>query len=310
MSPSLCRTIPTVRSLGTGEWNKDKTKTTLLLHSHTTIDCCSTTSTNSTVESEVESYDFSAGWSEEDMAAVADYWKLSDKYQKALYELGYRLRDVPHPKNCAVEVVRFLLAKFGKVEAAETMFRDSLRWREKVGADTIVQHPPPQEIIDNIPGAILKGADRDGDPIFLDRVVSCDSLGLLNKYGTDMMVHHAVWIRESVAQGAWLEEWEKRKGKPVRQVTIVSDMEGLSRRHVHRKVLKLFGEIMRLDQDNYPEGAKRYVVSRLSCIMIVAVHHLVRLTFALFHPCCVTQNHSDSGSRNISIGIFPRSTIL
>lgn len=244
-----------VRSLGSGAWNKDKA---LLLHSkNSTLDCGSTASTNSTTESEMDVYDLATGWSEEDMAAVVDYWTLSPQNQEALYELGYRLRDIQHPKNCAREVVHFLLAKYGKVDAAEDMFRDSIRWREKVGADTIADHPPPQELIDSIPGAVLKGADRDGDPIFLDRVVSCDTLGLLDKYGTDMMVHHAVWIREAVAQGAWLPEWEERKGKPVRQATIISDMEGLSRRHLHRRVIKLFGEIMRLDQDNYPEGAKR-----------------------------------------------------
>ena len=235
----------------------------LLLRSNSTsstvADCCSTTNTSSTAESDMTEVNV-PGWSEQEIEAVADYWDLSDEYKKALYELGYRLRDINHPRNCAEEVAFFLMTTYGKVEKTETMFRDCIRWREKVGADTIIQNPPPQEVIDSIPGAILKGEDLEGDPIFLDRFLSCDIMGLSKKYNVDTLVHHAVWIREAGSQGAWREDWEKRKGKKLRQITVIYDVEGLSRKFLtHKKGIQAYGEVMRLDQDYYPESFKRYV---------------------------------------------------
>ena len=265
MLPPLHGVVSVGRSLVSGRWDDEEEKALMLPFKKTSsvVDCCCTTHTSSTAENETTEVDDLTslpGWSEQEIVDVAEYWNLSDEYKKGLYDLGYRLRDINHDKNCAEDVAFFLMNTFGKVDKAETMFRECIRWRQKVGADTIVQNPPPQEVIDNIPCAILKGLDREGDPIFLDRFLSCDIMSLLNKYGVDTLVHHAVWIREAVSQGSWREDWENRRGKTFRQITVICDVEGLSRKLLmHRKGIHVHGEILRLDQNYYPGSFKRYV---------------------------------------------------
>lgn len=319
MSPPQCGVTSVGRSLGSGIWDEDE-KVLLLPFKSTSsaaVDCCSTTThTSSTAESEMTEVDDLTslpGWSEQEIADVAEYWNFSDEYKKGFYELGYRLRDINHDRNCAEEVAFFLVTTFGKVDKAEVMFRDCIKWREKVGADTIIQNPPPQEVIDSIPGAILKGLDREGDPIFLDRFLSSDLLSLLDKYGLDTLVHHAVWIREAGSQGAWVDEWKKRKGRRLRQITVIYDVEGLSRKLLmHRNGIHAYAQLLRLDQDYYPESFKRYVccLRAEKCICSVLTHSIVHV-FVLLHlifTLCVLQSHTDSYSRLFSLCFCPHST--
>ena len=198
-------------------------------------------------------------WDKRSVALVVERRNLSEDNLKALLNLRVRMQDIEHPMNCAKDVARFLIARSGNVDAAEAMFRKSMAWREKVGADTILQHPPPQPIIDNVPGALMEGCDKDGDPIFIERFISADAFGILNHYGKDALMHHAIWLREFVAKGQWIQDYERKHEKSPGRITVIVDLEGLSRRHAHRNVIQAFGEVARLDQDNYPEGAKRYV---------------------------------------------------
>ena len=197
------------------------------------------------------------GWNDESINFEVNRRGLSETCREALVELRTRLKDIRHPMNCAKDVVRFLIARAENVEAAEAMFRKSIAWREMVGADTVTQNPPPQPIIDNVPGAIIEGCDKDGDPIFVERFISCDSLGIIERYGKEALIHHAIWIRESILSGEWNRAYKEKHGRFADRITVIVDMKDLSHTHMHRKVIQVFGEVSRLDQDNYPEGAKR-----------------------------------------------------
>lgn len=197
------------------------------------------------------------GWDEESIEYEINRRRLDEKYREALVELRTRLKDIRHPMNCAKDVVRFLIARSGNADAAEAMFRKSMAWRESVGADTVTQNPPPQPVIDNVPGAIIEGCDKEGDPIFVERFISCDSLGIIERYGQEALIHHAIWIRESVLSGEWNQAYKEEHGRFADRITVIVDMKDLSQSHMHRKVIQVFGEVSRLDQDNYPEGAKR-----------------------------------------------------
>jgi hypothetical protein len=193
---------------------------------------------------------------------VAALWELSEDEQNELVDLQKRLHDVQSPLNHWRELVRFLRARPGNITAAETMFRQMVKWRTVHQVDDILStYTPPSEMIRYYPGALLEGFDREGDPIFVSRLGVTDGVGLLQRYGKDEMIRHAIWIRELVVQK--VKEMEEKRGRPVRRICLVEDLHGLSlKTHGHRALLSVYGEIMRLDQDNYPETAKKLLIVR------------------------------------------------
>ena len=202
----------------------------------------------------------SSDWT--DMDHVIKLWKLKDSQVQDMLKLKVKLTDIQHRKNTASDVVRFYLSSGGNLHTAERKFRNMIQWRKKHKVDELMAsgYRPPQPMIDNIPGAVLEQCDREGNPIFIDRSTSADMIGLIDRYGAEELVKHAIWLRESMVEGDWIQEFEARYGRPIQRIVIISDLQGLNRhQHLNRRCLSVFGQIMRLDQDNYPEVSKRII---------------------------------------------------
>jgi len=202
-------------------------------------------------------------WSDEEVRRIADLWELTQSGRGRLGELGDRLRDVRHHFNTPNKAVRYLLAKNHNVDAAESMFRDMIRWRRDSGADSFLdEHVLHSDFVDHYPCGILEARDRHGDPIFLSRTGATDGAGFLERHGRDEMIKFSIYMRESILR--WIDE---EYGRPFRQLVIVEDLDGLCRRkHMSGQLLLTFGEIMRLDQDNYAESAKVIILIRTPSI--------------------------------------------
>ena len=199
-------------------------------------------------------------WSKEEVKKVSNLWNLTAKEEEHLVELGERLTDIDHHMNAPYNVVRFMEARSRSVHAAEKMFRNMIQWRLENNVDTILQdYEPPRLIKDYIPGAILKGYDLDGDPVYTERIGSADTPEMVRRFGPEHMIKHAIWIRETISRGEWLKDYERKNGRPVRQILVVEDLKGLSSAHLDRHLLAVFKAITRLDQDNYPEAAKTII---------------------------------------------------
>jgi hypothetical protein len=220
-------------------------------------------------------------WSPEAISEVVKHWELTEKEQTDFLTLRDQLlKDDTiengaaaaaaelvrnHPKTRPSEVVRFLRARSGKVDVAESMFRAMIAWRIENNVDSILQdYQPDQKMLDYYPGAILQGLDKEGDPVYVGRIGVTDSVGILRQYGREEMIRHAIWMRELVSTGEWMNTYEQEQARPVRRITLIEDLGGLSvMSHMNnRAVSSVYGEIMRLDQDNYPETAKKLIVIR------------------------------------------------
>jgi hypothetical protein len=233
-------------------------------------------------------------WTPEAISEVVKHWKLTELEQSDLLTLRDQLGkdDDPeksndatgayelvksHPKNRPSEVVRFLRARPGKVDVAESMFRAMIAWRIENSVDTILQdYKPDQKMLDYYPGAILQGLDRQGDPVYVGRIGATDGAGIFQRYGKEEMIRHAIWMRELVSTGEWIPRYEQEQTRPVRRITLIEDLEGLSVMSMinNRALLSVYGEIMRLDQDNYPETAKKLLIIRAPTIF--------RMVWAIF----------------------------
>lgn len=212
--------------------------------------------------------DTTSVWDEVNVESVCRLWDLSSDEKASFLELKDRVDDVDYPlRNNPSHLVRFLKARPGNLDAAEEMFRKMVEWRLKNRADQILEEfKPSDELMKYYPGAVLIGVDREEDPIFVSRMGATDAAGMLNKYGQEYMVKHAIWLRECVTTGKWIQDYEKKYNKPVKRVTIIEDLHGLGMAHANRQLISLYGEIMRLDQDNYPESAKKLIIIRTPAV--------------------------------------------
>lgn len=203
-----------------------------------------------------------SGWSKDSLEQTIDLWKLDDDEQERLVSLGQRLKDIRYHKNNPDDVLRFLRAKSGDIAAAEQMFRASIAWRHAARVDAALEVPPPQELIDSIPGSIIKGTDRDGDPVFVSRLGAFDAIRAFKRFGREAIVQHCIWIRELASRGEWRAKREAEMGRPMKQVLIIEDLQGLQLSKIisSPQMLSMYGEMMRIDQENYPDASKKIII--------------------------------------------------
>lgn len=204
-------------------------------------------------------------WTDEAFEATVKQWNLNEKQAADLKLLGERLQDIDHFKNSPGDVVRFYKASGYHVKAAEKSFRKMISWRVDNNIDSILDDfKPDTKFLDLFPGAILKHRDKDGDAIFVGRSGALDSIGLHKAYGHTYHLDYTAWIRELATRGEWIEGYEKEQGRRPTQVTVIDDAHNLPLMKIIRNgaVLRTFGDCMRLDQDYYPEMAKRIIVIR------------------------------------------------
>jgi hypothetical protein len=200
-------------------------------------------------------------WSSESVDRTVEIWGLSYSERRNLIDLGHRLQDLrDNSKNNPADVVRFLLANSGDLTCAERKFRDMILWRKQNNVDYILlSYHPPKQLVDHYPGAVLRGMDNAGDPIFLSRLGVTDAAGMLQRFGRREMINHAIWLWELLCTGLWMQEYQNVHNKPVKQALVLEDVHEIQLLQIvcNRPLLSLYAEIMRLDQDNYPEAAKK-----------------------------------------------------
>ena len=218
-------------------------------------------------------------WSKGAIEFTSTLWDLSDEEIDQFMELKDRIKDIDHWKNQPMEVVRFLRARPGDVTAAEKMFRKMIQWRKDNDVESILEtYTPPQVLLDLYPGAMLDGCDKEGDPIYLERMGVTDGPGLIAKVGAAEMIRHGIWLREMISKGEWIQIYRETQGKPVKRITIIEDLHGLSRRMLFGGTVGVYNELMRLDQDNYCESAKRLIIIRAPWIF-TAIWNIVKYFF-------------------------------
>lgn len=204
-------------------------------------------------------------WSSARVEKTIQLWKLTQEQQAKLMELKRRVSDIDHWKNDPHELVRFLLEKRGNVDRAESLFRRVYQWRMENNIDTIVKDYKVSPLFNYFPIATLQGVDHDGDPIHLERPGAADCVALCQRLSAQDIYQMTVCMREidtDPHQSPWYEEYEKQQGHPMKQFTIVVDLEGLSRNHMRPYMVPIFGRCLLLSQNQYPYFAKKIILLR------------------------------------------------
>lgn len=203
-----------------------------------------------------------ARWSLKNLQYIRTLWSLSDEQYQELSLMKDKLADIDHFKNNPYEVTRFVTGPQG-FDHAERLFRECIAWRIENNVDEMLEtYKPPQILLDYLPSAILAGTDKEGDPIYLERGGAMDGPGFLTRYGREKLMKHIIWSRELASRGRWIEEYERKMGRPPTRLTIIYDMQGLNSRHMKAGVLPFLTESMRITQQRYNGLAKKMIIIR------------------------------------------------
>ena len=199
-------------------------------------------------------------WNDESVAMVAGWWQLKEGQVTKLWQLHDRLTDVTHWKNQPNEVVRYLRdAKFN-VKDAEAKFRRMIQWRIDEKVDEIIHdYQPPHPLMEEfIPTTVLEAVDKQGDPLWVERVGAADSWGLFKRFGQADLIRYAVYIREVCIRGAWAEDFQRRSnGKPPMRATAIIDLGGMTWDHCRPALLPLLKEGLQIIQEYYVGFGKK-----------------------------------------------------
>lgn len=196
-------------------------------------------------------------WTEENFQEMAGLWELTEEDQNKLRQLQQRIADIDHWKNDPFEVIRYYKEYKGNLPKVEKMFRHMIRWREEHNMEVFLDnYGEPDPLFHQMPIVMLDSTDRDGDPIYVDRMGVADSWSLLKHFGTDAMTDYILFIRELNNSRAFWKPYEDRVGHRVRNFTVITDLHGLSSGHMRPGLLPLLQRTARVSQDCYAGWGK------------------------------------------------------
>lgn len=211
-------------------------------------------------------------WRFGNMKACEDLWDLTPEERVKLQNLKLKLFNIDHPKNNPNEVIRCLKEYKGNEQACEKAFRKMIDWRNETNADKLLEEYSPPSLYNYFPAGIIKGVDLDGDPIHIERTGAADSVGLLKRYGKEEMIKYAIWLREIQSNGEWHKEYELQQGHPVKEFTVIMDMDGLSMNQLNPNLVSIGQEVARIVQEYYPGYVKRFIFIRCPPIFHFALN--------------------------------------
>lgn len=204
-------------------------------------------------------------WSSSSLEMVCGIWELdADEAIPNLLKLKDRLLDLKdYHLNDPLELARCYVDANSRLEAAEEKFRNTVAWRRQEGIDDLLSDFQPASAMEEYyPSCFLEGYDREGHPIWIDRVGSGDPWPVYSTYGHVPFRNYVLRNREMALRGEYARHYERQHGHPPARITVIMDMEGLCRRHLNAGLIAPLEEGIRNLQDHYGSMAKRIIVAK------------------------------------------------
>lgn len=198
-------------------------------------------------------------WSDANYQETMQNWNATLQEEAQVRELQRRLADINHWKNNPADLMRVLRDSKRNVDVAEQRFRKTIAWRLQEDIDHICDtYRPPKLMLDYFGTTVLapQYTDKDGDPLFIQRVGTSDSWGLYQRFGGAAMISYLNWIREVATRGEYRATYTQLHGRSPTRLTVIVDLEGLNRGHMKPALLPLFRDIMRVIQGKRQDAGR------------------------------------------------------
>ncbi|ODN04854.1 SEC14-like protein 2 [Orchesella cincta] len=198
---------------------------------------------------------------------------LTENEKIALSQFKERLKDLELENKGLMEdrrLINWLRARDLKLDAAETMFRKHLDWRQEFNIDTILKHG-----FNNIPEAALKvlpadivGVDKYGNPILAVFAGGLEIKKTIQKYGKRTSLDVLHFYLEAAIEDIRVKSTDPNV---FRKADYILDMEGLRYKDCFSsEVLDVFITALKEVEANYPEALnKAYILNAPSIFPIL-----------------------------------------
>ncbi|XP_063769455.1 SEC14-like protein 2 isoform X2 [Pseudophryne corroboree] len=202
---------------------------------------------------------------------------LSPKQEEALVKFRENVKDLKPKLPPFLQddyfLLRWLRARCFNLQKSESMLRKHMEVRKHMDADNVLEKWQPPEVVQKYLSGGLCGFDREGSPIWYDVIGPLDPKGLLFSASKQDLMKTKVRDCERMQQECRMQS--EKLGRKVEEVVMIYDVEGLGLKHLWKPAVDLYGEVLQMFEDNYPEALKRLFVIKAPKLFPVA-YNLVK----------------------------------
>ncbi|XP_046633896.1 SEC14-like protein 2 [Daphnia pulicaria] len=188
-----------------------------------------------------------------------DLTQLSPEKRNLFDQFANNVTDCRLPEYTThAHLIKWLIAREFDLAKSETMFRQSLEWRQINQVDTILDKWTPPEVLTRYYSLGATGHDKFHCPVWINAFGRMDMTGILQSVTKRDYLRYMVYITEMSHR--LMMENALRSGKPVSYQTIIIDMADFSVNQMSKQFMDIGMETTNLFVTNYPEGVRRVFV--------------------------------------------------